>query len=312
VVVPLHDSARYLARTVPAILAQDLAAQWVFVDDGSADGCADVLESLLADATPAAAGATYQLVHHDRNRGRAAARNTGRAHAHGEVIVFLDADMEPAPDFLRAHALVHNAPGVAGAVSAERWGDLDPSDPYHQYLARYRRGPGSLRADRAVPARLFIIGYTSVRRTALDEVGGFDEGIPYGEDTDLAVRLATRFPGGLRFAPDARVTQYGAPNLDAALAKWRRFGRASVPLLLTRHPSLARDLGGDLARPDTLRGALGSVVLRDAPAALLRRALPAIPPALRPFAVRYLVAEAVVSGFRSSLAADAPTAVSAR
>ncbi len=302
VVVPLHDSRGYLARTVPAILEQDCAAQWVFIDDGSSDGTAEALEALLADATPAAAGATFQLVHHDRNRGRAAARNTGRAHARGEVIVFLDADMAPAPGFLDAHARVHTKPGVVGAVSAEHWGDLDLADPYHQYLKRYRRGHTTLHPDRPVAVRLFTIGYTSVRRAALDEVGGFDEAIPYGEDTDLAVRLADRFPGGLQFAEGAHVVQFGAPRLDAALAKWRSFGRASVPLLLERHPSLSRDLGGDLARPDTLRGAIGSVLLREAPASLLRRALPGLPRRLRPLAVRYLIAEAIVSGYRASLA----------
>jgi glycosyltransferase involved in cell wall biosynthesis len=278
----------------------------VFVDDGSADGSSSLIERLVEQNPPGAAGATVRVIRHETNLGRASARNTGRAHAHDDVVVFLDADMAPAPDFLSVHAGIHAQPGVIGAVSPETWGDLDLSDPYHLYLARYRRGPASLRADQPVPARLFVIGYTSVRRTALDEVGGFDEGIPYGEDTDLAVRLADRYPRGLRYAEGARVVQFGAPRLGPALTKWRRFGRASVPLLLRRHPSLARELGGDLAQADSLRGALASVVLRDPLANAARRVLPAVPRPLRPLVVRYLVAEAIVSGYRSSLRAGSP------
>jgi glycosyltransferase involved in cell wall biosynthesis len=306
VVVPVHDAAGVLERTVPAMMAQQHPAHWVFVDDGSADGSADLVERLVQANPPAAIGATVRVIRHETNRGRASARNTGRAHAHDDVVVFLDADMAPAPDFLTVHAGIHARPGVIGAVSPETWGDLDLSDPYHLYLARYRRGPTSLQPGQPVPARLFVIGYTSVRRTALDEVGGFDEGIPYGEDTDLAVRLVERYPEGLRYAEAARVVQFGAPRLDAALRKWRRFGRASVPLLLSRHPSLARDLGGDLAQAGSLRAALASVVLRDPLASAARRALPVVPRLLRPLVVRYLVAEAIVSGYRASLRAGSP------
>src|SRR5690606_26007022 len=118
-------------------------------------------------------------------------------------------------------------------------------------------GAARIGPSRPVPFGTFIIGYTSVRRAALDAVGGFDEGIPYGEDIDLAYRLAQRYEGGLWLAPDAAVLQHGAPRLDEALAKWRRFGRVSVPLILDRHPEVAPVVGADLAGGPSLRGLLG-------------------------------------------------------
>ena len=78
-----------------------------------------------------------------------------------------------------------------------------------------------------------------------------------------------------------------------------------MPLLLGRHPETARLLGADLARPTSLRGWAGTLGLRPGLARLLRRALPSVPAPLRPHVVRYLVAEAVVSGYRSA-SGDAP------
>jgi len=297
VVVPVYNAASVLARTVPAMLAQERAADWTFVDDGSTDSSADLLRELLQQG-PAAEGATARLVCHASNAGRAAARNTGRAYAKGNVIVFLDCDMEPAPTFLDAHARVYADPAVVGAVSPERWADLDPSDPYHFYLKHHPRGAAQFGAGVPVPFKPFIIGYTSIRRDALDAVGGFDEGVPYGEDIELAYRLAARYPKGLRLAPDAVVLQHGAPTLEEALAKWERFGHTSVPLLMERHPGLARVIGADLAQEDSLRGLLGAILLHRPGARSVRRLLPHLPGALRTYAVRYLVAAALVTGVR--------------
>ena len=279
------------------MLAQERAADWTFVDDGSTDSSADLLRELLQQG-PAAEGATARLVCHASNAGRAAARNTGRAYAKGNVIVFLDCDMEPAPTFLDAHARVYADPAVVGAVSPERWADLDPSDPYHFYLKHHPRGAAQFGAGVPVPFKTFIIGYTSIRRDALDAVGGFDEGVPYGEDIELAYRLAARYPKGLRLAPDAVVLQHGAPTLEEALAKWERFGHTSVPLLMERHPGLARVIGADLAQEDSLRGLLGAILLHRPGARSVRRLLPHLPGALRTYAVRYLVAAALVTGVR--------------
>jgi glycosyltransferase involved in cell wall biosynthesis len=300
VVVPVYQAADVLPLTVPAMLAQDLAADWIFVDDGSTDGSVEVLEALLDRLEPVASDTTTRIVRHPANTGRAAARNTGRAYAHGDVIVFLDVDMAPARDFLRAHARMYRRSEVIGAVSPERWADLDPSDPYHLYLQRYPRGAARVGPSRPVPFGTFIIGYTSMRRQALDAVGGFDEGIPYGEDIDLAYRLDRKYRGGLWLARDAEVVQHGAPRLAEALAKWKRFGLVSVPLLLDRHPSLAPVIGADLAEARSLKGLFGVLALHEPASRFVQRLLSRLPQRLRVLAVRYLVAASIVEGIREA------------
>src|SRR5260370_14657781 len=88
VIIPAYNGARFLSRTVESVLAQD-HTDWslTIVDDGSADGTADVALDYAND--------------HDRisvvqqpNLGVGAARNRGLAEADPacEYVIFLDPD----------------------------------------------------------------------------------------------------------------------------------------------------------------------------------------------------------------------------
>ena len=73
----------------------------VVVSDGSTDGT-DAWLKQYAEAAPYALRAVSQP-----NGGPARARNNGIEHARGEVVVFLDDDVEPSPEFLAVHAARH-------------------------------------------------------------------------------------------------------------------------------------------------------------------------------------------------------------
>ena len=115
VIVPAHDAAATLGRTLAALTAQrfDGGFEIVVVDDASSDATAAVAER---------AGA--HVVRQARRAGPAAARNAGVAVARGELLAFTDADCEPAPSWLAAGAAalgdadlvtgpIAPAPGVA-------------------------------------------------------------------------------------------------------------------------------------------------------------------------------------------------------
>jgi glycosyltransferase involved in cell wall biosynthesis len=88
VVIPAKDEAERIATTVRAALAIEGAALVVVVDDGSSDGTAERAEQ---------AGA--EVVRHDRNRGKAAAMETGALRvaaldpAAPRALLFIDADL---------------------------------------------------------------------------------------------------------------------------------------------------------------------------------------------------------------------------
>ena len=97
VITPCYNAAKYVRDTVASVHNQTRAPlQHILVNDASTDETPHVLEE-MASAYP-----VLQVVHHDENRGVAAARNTGARAVDTMVdyLCFLDAD-----DVLHPHML---------------------------------------------------------------------------------------------------------------------------------------------------------------------------------------------------------------
>jgi glycosyltransferase involved in cell wall biosynthesis len=95
IVVPVFNEAeniRPLYDSVRAVMAETgYAWETVFIDDGSNDGTYAALEELHSD------GGSIHIVRLRRNFGQTAAMAAGLDHAHGEVIVMLDGDLQNDP-----------------------------------------------------------------------------------------------------------------------------------------------------------------------------------------------------------------------
>jgi cellulose synthase/poly-beta-1,6-N-acetylglucosamine synthase-like glycosyltransferase len=89
VVIPARDAASTLPGVLEALAAQEPApAEVIVVDDGSRDGTAAVAERGGAEVLSTGGG-----------RFAGGSRNLGWERARGDVVVFLDADVVPAPDW---------------------------------------------------------------------------------------------------------------------------------------------------------------------------------------------------------------------
>ena len=85
VIVPFYDEVAYVAMAVNSILSQGIdGVQVIVVNDNPAVYAPGFLETLLP--------ASVHILHHDRNLGLSAARNSGIAAATGAQIGFLDSD----------------------------------------------------------------------------------------------------------------------------------------------------------------------------------------------------------------------------
>jgi dolichol-phosphate mannosyltransferase len=95
VVLPVYnerDAIEPLARALDETLAAAGAdRELIFINDGSRDGSAEALDRL------AAADPRVRVLHFSRNFGHQAAVQAGLAHARGDVVVVMDADMQDDP-----------------------------------------------------------------------------------------------------------------------------------------------------------------------------------------------------------------------
>lgn len=221
VVVATYRRCALLPRLVEALEQQSIGAskvQLVLVDDASPDDTARVVADLAARSS-----LTVTSLRLPRNCGPAAARNAGWAAATAEVVAFTDDDCVPTPGWLAA--------GIAaltdGAVVAGR------TMPNPAQLGQL--GPFS-RTIRAEDGRFVQTCNAFYRRADLVELGGFDERMRTGEDTDLALR-ATERGRRIVYAADALVHHDVRPSsLRATLRETLRW--TDLPLVVRRHPQV--------------------------------------------------------------------------
>jgi len=122
-------------------------------------------------------------------RGPAAARNAGAARCRGDLLVFVDADVEVHADALaRIERRFAAEPDLAALFGSY---DDDPAAP--GLVSRFRNLlHHHVHTASAGEAETFWAGLGAVRREAFEAVGGFDEDRfprPSVEDIDLGLRL---------------------------------------------------------------------------------------------------------------------------
>ncbi|MFF7703734.1 bifunctional polysaccharide deacetylase/glycosyltransferase family 2 protein [Streptomyces lydicus] len=181
VLVPAYNEEAGIESTIRSLLASThQQLQIVVIDDGSTDGTADIATWIDDPRVE---------VIRQPNAGKAAALNTGLAHARYEFVVMVDADTVFEPDAI--HRLVQPlAHPAVGAVSGNtkvgnrrrllgRWQHLE-------YVFGFNLDRRMFEVLECMPTVPGAIG--AFRRDALMGVGGVSEDT-LAEDTDLTMAL---------------------------------------------------------------------------------------------------------------------------
>lgn len=183
-VIAARNAAPFVAQAVESALAQTYpAVQVVVVDDGSTDATPQILARL-------AAREPRLLVLARAHGGMAAALNAGVEASQGELIARLDADDVALPDRLRMQVdALYGHPRAAAVGGAGIFVDAAGRE-----FARvvYPTEPAEIaaRLPRAVP---LLHSAVTVRRQALEEVGGYRAAFGGAADYDLWLRLSERY-----------------------------------------------------------------------------------------------------------------------
>ena len=233
IVIPTHNRRASVERALQALSTQSYPPASIEVIV-VADGCTDGTATLACQPWPMETRVIEQA-----HVGPGAARNRGAATATGQLLIFLDDDVEASRGLVAAHAGAHAAGDEMVAI-----GYLPPELQGRQDLFAFM-----LRAWwEAMFERMDAIGHRfaysdllsgnfSLPRSLFTRVGGFDETLRCHEDYELGLRLIAA-GARLRFVPEAAGRHHEHTTLERALQRKREEGRADV-VLARRHPELA-------------------------------------------------------------------------
>jgi glycosyltransferase involved in cell wall biosynthesis len=172
VITAVYNGEQFISGALESLFRQDYEPfEAIVVDDGSTDATSEIVRTFAA----------VRYVRRE-NAGLAAARNTGLSLAHGEYVAFLDADDLLPPRKLSAqigYLLTHADVGcvlgrqelIFDGVQPPEWVSRDPVY-------------GDLDGIPLVSA--------VIRRSVIQNLGGFDPRYRFAEDRDLFVRLRER------------------------------------------------------------------------------------------------------------------------
>ena len=191
VVIPLFNKSAYVEKAIESVLRQTLSGfELIIVNDGSTDDSV----AKVARFTDARLTLINQA-----NQGVSTARNNGASHARFEYIAFLDADdwwderflaemKTLITDFPEAalygsgYFVVKNGmntPAQVGVLPGFKAGYINYFDVY---------------------ARTFWVpvncSFVVVKKSVFKESGGFTPTLRFGEDLDLWLRIALKYPVG--------------------------------------------------------------------------------------------------------------------
>lgn len=90
IIIPIYNVAAYIERCLQSVVDQTYTdIECILVDDCGSDNSMEVAQNFINNYK---GNITFLILHHDKNKGLSAARNTALRYAKGEYVYFLDSD----------------------------------------------------------------------------------------------------------------------------------------------------------------------------------------------------------------------------
>jgi dolichol-phosphate mannosyltransferase len=248
VLAPAYNEEAVLEQFCAAVIGQ-LGPDWelLLVDDGSTDRTREIAEHF------ARADARVRLVAYDANRGIGAALSTGIAHARGDLVITMDADLSHPLELLPAMiAKCADADVVFASRFIPGGGMVDI--PWWRIVSS-QIANRMLRVVFATRTHDLTTGFRVYRRTALCDVRVQAHG--FAAQLELTVRLqaagyraaevpfvlGSRAAGSSKMRYFALIPRYAATTVRLLGVRWRcRKARRAAPISLASCNSAVSDM----------------------------------------------------------------------
>lgn len=186
IAIPVYNVEPYIANCLQSVMRQTYQGpmECILVDDCGTDRSMLIVEQLIEDYE---GPIVFRILHHERNRGLAAARNTALEHVTGEFVSHVDSD-----DWLEDDA-IENLVQVQQDTDA----DIVSGNAFAHYLERIEELVEPEYSDKnafllkTIQLSLDHVIWRRLIRTALYRVNGITtvEGVNIGEDHYTLPRL---------------------------------------------------------------------------------------------------------------------------
>jgi cellulose synthase/poly-beta-1,6-N-acetylglucosamine synthase-like glycosyltransferase len=179
IVIPTFKEAKYINQTLNSIERLNGNVEVILVETVSEE--TETLENVVKKHEK------FQL-YKIKERGIAKAKNYGAQKAHGNILLFLDADIFVTKDVVEQVSRVFKDPSVIGATCNNY-----PVTPKFSELLFFKFYNALIRLVLSLPPIKFKHSrgeFIAVRKAYFEKVGGFNEHLVCMEDADLAHRLS--------------------------------------------------------------------------------------------------------------------------
>ncbi len=189
VIIPLYNKEKYIENAIKSVLNQTFTDfNLLIINDFSTDKSVEIASKYISD--------TVKIIHHEKNAGLAAARNTGIKNSNSNYITYLDADDLWKPTFLESiFQLIQNFPEarIFGTNYEEVWDNI---------IKIPHNGSEILAIDFTGYINFFKInvkqgiynhGSVCFHKEVFEKVGFYNEKINFSEDLDFNIRANYNF-----------------------------------------------------------------------------------------------------------------------
>lgn len=227
IILPIRNEARYIARCLDAVLAQDWPhdrIEIVVADGMSDDGTREII------ARYAAQDSRIRLLDNPE-RIVPTALNRGLKAAHGDVIIRVDGHAVIAPDYVRLcmqDLACCDADCVGGPIHTvgETWAArgiaMAQSSPFGVGGAAFRYATKACYVD--------TLAFGAYRRQVFEKIGLFDEMLVRNQDDEFNLRL-TRAGGKIWLDPRIHSTYYARSTLRGLGKQYYEYGLWKVRVI---------------------------------------------------------------------------------